>query len=56
MTTSDDIALGAKPLDRAAHRRTDPAWLDAAFKRPDVLVFLMKTGMPLMVDRATTVT
>lgn len=48
MITSNDIPLAAKPLDRAAHHRTDRAWLDAAFKRPDVLVFLMKSGMPLM--------
>lgn len=48
MITSNDIPLGAKPLDRAAHHRTDDAWLDAAFQRPDVLVFLMKNGSPLM--------
>ena len=48
MTTSNDIALGARPLERAAHRRTDQIWLDAAMKRPDVLVFLMKNGKPLM--------
>ncbi len=48
MITSNDILLGAKPLDRAAHHRTDEAWLDAAFRRPDVLVFLMKDGCPLM--------
>ena len=48
MITSNDIPLGAKPLDRAAHHRTDMAWLDQAFRRPDVLVFLMKDGMPLM--------
>lgn len=48
MITSNDIPLGAKPLDRAAHHRTDMAWLDEAFRRPDVLVFLMKDGMPLM--------
>ncbi|MAP95903.1 MAG: NAD(+) diphosphatase [Ponticaulis sp.] len=46
--TSNDIPLAAKPLDRAAHRRTDRIWLDAAFARPDVLVFLMRDGMPLM--------
>ena len=46
--TSNDIPLAAKPLDRAAHHRTDAAWLDAAFKRPDVLIFLMQNGEPLL--------
>lgn len=45
---SNEIPLGAKPLFRAGHRRADEAWLDEAFKRPDVLVFLMKSGLPLM--------
>ena len=52
MTTSNDIALGAKPVDRAAHHRTDAAWLNEAFSRPDVLVFLMKDGLPLMSGEA----
>jgi len=46
--TSNDIPLASKPLDRAAHHRTDRVWLDEAFQRPDVLVFLMRNGMPLM--------
>lgn len=48
MTTSNDIPLAARPNDRAAHFRTDPAWLEAALKREDVLVFLMQRGAPLM--------
>lgn len=48
MLTSNDIPLAAKPLDRAAHHRTDEAWLEEAFARPDVLVFLMRDGQPLM--------
>ncbi len=48
MITSEDIPLGAKPVDRAAHHRTDEAWLNSAFESPDVLVFLMKKGLPLM--------
>ncbi len=48
MTTSNDIPLAASPLDRAAHRRTDPAWLDAAMLREDVLVFLLQDGKPLI--------
>ena len=48
MTTSNDIPLGANPIDRAAHLRTDQAWLDTAFTSPDVLIFLMRDGLPLM--------
>jgi NAD+ diphosphatase len=48
MTTSNDIPLAAKPVDRAAHHRTDPEWLDAAIKRENVLVFLMQGGKPLL--------
>lgn len=43
-----DIPLAAKPIDRAAHHRLDADWLDAAQARPDVLVFLMQNGAPLM--------
>ena len=53
MINSNDIPLAAKPLDRAAHRRTDQAWLDEAFQRPDVLVFLMRDGLPLMDGEAS---
>ena len=48
MTTSNDIPLASHPIDRAAHHRTDPAWLDAAFQRSDALVFLMQKGLPLV--------
>ncbi|MEL6663902.1 MAG: hypothetical protein AAFR33_12970, partial [Pseudomonadota bacterium] len=48
MTTSNDLPLAAKPVDRAAHRRTDAAWLEAARTNPDVLVFLMRGGDPLL--------
>jgi NAD+ diphosphatase len=48
MTTSNDIPLAAKPVDRAAHHRTDQDWLEAALKREDVLVFLMQRGQPLV--------
>lgn len=48
MTTSNDIPLASHPVDRAAHHRTDPAWLDAAMQRDDVLVFLMQKGQPLV--------
>lgn len=45
---SDFIPLGARPIDRAGHHRSDPAWLDAAFARPDVLVLLVQGGLPLV--------
>lgn len=48
MTTSNDIPLAAKPIDRAAHHRTDNDWLEAAVKRADVLIFLMQKGKPLI--------
>ena len=48
MTTSNDIPLAAKPIDRAAHHRTDDDWLAAAVKRDDVLIFLMQKGKPLI--------
>lgn len=48
MTTSNDIPLASHPVDRAAHHRTDEAWLDAAKQRQDVLVFLMQKGAPLV--------
>lgn len=53
MITSNDMPLASKPLNRAAHRRTDEAWLDAAFQRDDVLVFLMQNGSPLMEGQAS---
>ncbi|MEM9667481.1 MAG: NAD(+) diphosphatase [Pseudomonadota bacterium] len=46
------IPLAQNPVDRAAHHRTDPDWLDAAFKRQDVLVMIFRSGNPLMTDKA----
>ena len=43
-----DIPLASATLDRAAHRRLDEAWLDSAFRHPDVLVLVMQGGKPLM--------
>ncbi|MEL7108935.1 MAG: NAD(+) diphosphatase, partial [Pseudomonadota bacterium] len=48
MTTSNDIPLASHPVNRAAHHRTDPAWLEAAMMREDVLIFLMQKGAPLV--------
>ncbi len=48
MTALKDIPLAAKPVDRAAHHRLDAGWLDAAFKKDNVLVFLMQDGAPLV--------
>ncbi|MEL6859468.1 MAG: NAD(+) diphosphatase [Pseudomonadota bacterium] len=48
MTTSNDIPLASQPVDRAAHHRTDAAWLDAAMTDENVLVFLMQKGQPLV--------
>ena len=45
-----DIPLSSTTIDRAAHRRLDLDWLDAAFARPDVLVMLMQAGEPLLDD------
>lgn len=47
MTNSNDMPLAAKPIDRAAHRRTDGAWLDNAFNRDDVLILVLRDGAPL---------
>ena len=48
MTAPKDIPLAARPVDRAAHYRLDADWLDAAFKKENVLVFLMQDGAPLL--------
>ena len=50
MTTSQDIPLAQNPIDRAAERRNDGPWLEAALKTPDVLVMLMQNGKPLIED------
>ncbi|WP_290845774.1 NUDIX-like domain-containing protein [Henriciella sp.] len=47
-TNSDFIPLGARPIDRAGHHRTDPDWLASAYARDDVLVLLMQGGLPLL--------
>ncbi|MEO0882235.1 MAG: NAD(+) diphosphatase [Pseudomonadota bacterium] len=44
------IPLAANPIDRAAHHRTDEAWLEDAFLRNDVLVLIFQRGEPLMQD------
>ncbi len=56
MTNSNIIPLGARPIDRAAHRRTDDAWLETALASKDVLVFLMQGGMPLLEGASSGVT
>lgn len=48
LTTSNDIPLASHPVNRAAHYRTDDAWLEAAMNSEDVLVFLMQAGVPLV--------
>ncbi|MEM7768477.1 MAG: NAD(+) diphosphatase [Pseudomonadota bacterium] len=48
MTTSNDIPLASNPIDRAALRRTDDAWLEAARTDPNVLVCLLQAGNPLI--------
>ncbi|MGH1421270.1 MAG: NAD(+) diphosphatase [Hyphomonas sp.] len=56
MANSNLIPLGARPIERAAHRRTDTAWLDAATTSDDVLIFLMQGGMPLLEGPSSGVT
>tara|TARA_R110000751_G_scaffold2632_2_gene13983 strand:+ start:18706 stop:19620 length:915 start_codon:yes stop_codon:yes gene_type:complete len=51
MTNSNDMPLAAKPLERAAHHRTDEAWLEAAMQQDDVLFFLMRKGEPFVEKR-----
>lgn len=51
MTNSNDMPLAAKPLERAAHHRTDQAWLEAAMQQDDVLFFLMRKGEPFVEKR-----
>ena len=55
MLTSNDIPLASNPLDRAAHRRKDDAWLEAAFRDPNVLIFIMQHGMPLVEGQVGTI-
>ncbi len=44
MTNSNDMPLAAKPLNRAAHRRLDAAWLTGAIARDDVLILGVRDG------------
>ncbi len=46
--TSEDMPLAIRPIERAAHRRVDPAAMEAARQDPDVLVCLMRAGEPLL--------
>jgi len=48
MTNSNDMPLAAKPLERAAHRRTDESWLETAIQSDNVLIFLMQEGKPCL--------
>ena len=48
MTTSNDIPLAQKPVDRAAHYRLNTDWLADAKQRNDVLIFLLRAGEPFM--------
>jgi NAD+ diphosphatase len=42
------IPLVGDGLDRAAHHRRDPAWLEKAFAADNVQILLMKDGLPLV--------
>jgi NAD+ diphosphatase len=46
MTNSNDMPLASRPIDRAAHRRSDEAWLEAAIRREDALILLIRNGEP----------
>lgn len=43
-----EIPLVPAGLDRAAHHRRDPAWLDAAFNSERARVLVMREGLPLV--------
>jgi NAD+ diphosphatase len=45
---ASDIPLVPAGLDRAAHHRRAPAWLDKAFASDDVRILLMREGLPLV--------
>lgn len=49
---SGAIAFAGNPLDRASHQRTDPAWIEAAFKRDTSLLIPFFKGDPLIIDGA----
>jgi NAD+ diphosphatase len=42
------MPLAAKPIDRAAHRRADEAWLERAFTDKAVLILVIRDGAPLI--------
>jgi NAD+ diphosphatase len=42
------IPLVPAGLDRVAHRRRDPQWLEDAFNSPNVQVLVMREGLPLV--------
>lgn len=48
MTTSNDIPLAQKPIERAAHRRLDADWLETNQRDKDVLIFLFRAGEPFL--------
>ncbi len=50
MIHPDSIPLAAKPLNRAAHRRRDDAWLEDAIRSDNALIFLTRAGLPLLTD------
>lgn len=43
-----DIPLVPAGLDRVAHHRRDPAWLDKAFASDNARVLVMREGLPLV--------
>lgn len=48
MTNSNDIPLAAKPINRAAHHRTEEAWLETAFGNKQALILVLRDGAPLV--------
>ncbi len=49
------MPLAAAGIDRAAHRRRDTVWLDAAVSSESVRILLMRDGMPLVEGSAPAV-
>jgi NAD+ diphosphatase len=45
---ASDIPLVPAGLDRAAHHRRDPAWLDKAFASDSARILVMREGLPLV--------
>lgn len=48
MTNSNDMPLAAKPINRAAHRRDDEAWLETAIQQDNALILLLRAGEPFI--------